>query len=111
MIGADGIMFVYDVTSRSSLAVVEAWLAEVKKSAPDSAVKFLIGNKADLYAQREVTYEEGLKLAKELGMEFMATSAKNGIYAPECLRRLAEIIYSRMVKTEAQKVAATKGSA
>lgn len=39
-------------------------------------VIFLIGNKADLDAQRDVTYEEAKQFADENGLLFLEASAK-----------------------------------
>ena len=39
----------------------------------------VVGNKIDLPDQREVSTEEGQKLASELDVEFIETSAKAGI--------------------------------
>ena len=39
-------------------------------------VIFLIGNKCDLEAQRDVTYEEAKQFAEENGLMFLECSAK-----------------------------------
>ena len=39
--------------------------------------KILIGNKCDIEEQRVVSFEEGKTLAKEYGIQFFETSAKN----------------------------------
>jgi Ras-related protein Rab-14 len=39
-------------------------------------VIFLIGNKSDLEAQRDVTYEEAKQFAEENGLMFIEASAK-----------------------------------
>ena len=41
-------------------------------------VIFLIGNKSDLEAQRDVTYEEAAAFAEENGLMFIEASAKTG---------------------------------
>ena len=41
-------------------------------------VIFLIGNKCDLEAQRDVTYEEARQFADENGLMFVEASAKTG---------------------------------
>ena len=41
-------------------------------------VIFLIGNKCDLEAQRDVTYEEARQFAEENGLMFCEASAKTG---------------------------------
>ncbi len=74
--GAAGALLVYDITRRSSFAHLTGWLEEVRQSAHQNIVIMLIGNKTDLGARREVTYEEGAKFAKENGLIFLETSAK-----------------------------------
>ena len=45
----DGVLFCFDVTEKSSFdKVQDFWLDELAEHAPPTAVKMLIGNKADL---------------------------------------------------------------
>ena len=69
--GAQGIIIVYDITSRKSFEDVNNWLAEVDKSGSEGVVKLLIGNKCDLEGSREVSTEEGKELAEGLGIRFI----------------------------------------
>ena len=43
---------------------MQAWLAEINEYAQDDVVIMLIGNKADLTAERAVKREEGTQVAK-----------------------------------------------
>ena len=43
---------------------LQAWLAEINEYAQDDVVIMLIGNKADLTAERAVQREEGIQVAK-----------------------------------------------
>jgi Ras-related protein Rab-1A len=45
--------------------------------ASNEVVKVLVGNKSD--AKREVSFDEGRKLANELDMQFFETSAKENM--------------------------------
>jgi len=45
----------------------------------------LIGNKCDLDARRQVSYEEGERFAKENGLIFMETSAKTAFNVEEVI--------------------------
>ncbi|PRP76060.1 hypothetical protein PROFUN_01776 [Planoprotostelium fungivorum] len=75
----DGFLMVYSITDRSSFEELpklyqQALMAKEKDRVPI----LVIGNKADLEDEREVTTLEGKKLADCFGGKFLETSAKTG---------------------------------
>lgn len=52
----------------------------------------LVGNKCDMADKRQVSPEEGEKLAKELGLQFFETSAKDGTNVNQMFNKLASIL-------------------
>ena len=66
---------VYDITSRKSFDKIVSWLDELKENAHTKISIVLVGNKNDLEEQREVTFDEGLGLAKVHKIKFMETCA------------------------------------
>ena len=78
--GAQGVILVYDVSSRESFNNLKAtWLKELAVYADlEDLVLMIVGNKVDLEekGERKVSTEEGLQLAKELSALFMESSAK-----------------------------------
>ena len=83
---------VYDITNRNSFNDVKSWFDDCKKMTPKTVQMVLIGNKIDLEDEREVSFEEGEKFAKENNMLFFETSAKNGDNIEEVFYNSAEII-------------------
>ena len=69
----------YDVTKRATFDNIVHWIKELKASAEPNIIVMLVGNKIDLCAEdttlRQVTKEEGEKLAKQYNMLFEETSA------------------------------------
>ena len=103
---SDGFIVGYDITSRLSFTNVSTWLKEINDNAPEEIQKILIGNKCDLN-EREVTTEEGKKLAEENGMKFFETSAKNDINVKETFEAITKDILDAQYKEEGDNIIET----
>ncbi|VDP18837.1 unnamed protein product [Schistosoma margrebowiei] len=75
--GASGALLVYDITRKPTFNRIQTWLTDARRLTSPNTVIFLIGNKADLEEQRDVTYEEAKQLADENGLLFLECSAKS----------------------------------
>jgi small GTP-binding protein len=79
--GATGIIYVFDLTRRSSFANLPNWRTEVEKVVT-SRPSVLVGNKLDLANQgnREIGEQDGESLKNELqALSYFETSAKEGV--------------------------------
>lgn len=75
--GADGIVIVYDITSKESFDNVDLWLAEIAKyTQHDSVCKLVLGNKVDLAASRSVQQSTAQEFCSSKGIKLVETSAK-----------------------------------
>ena len=90
-----GILIVYDVTERSSFEALNFWLKSYKENAESGSVCLVIGNKIDLNEKRVVSIEEGKNIAKEYGVHFIETSAKNAINVEEAFLNVAKEIMEK----------------
>lgn len=97
--GAMGIMLVYDVTDERSFNNIRNWLRNIDQYASEGVNKILIGNKCDDIDRRVVERERGVELAREYGLKFMETSAKNGVNVDEAFFTLARDIKKRLIDT------------
>ncbi|HUY00295.1 MAG TPA: hypothetical protein VMV49_12110 [Candidatus Deferrimicrobium sp.] len=57
-----------------------------------SLIKFLLGNKIDLSAKREIQEDAGLKMAKELNVDYLETSAKSGQNVNQAFNTIVQLI-------------------
>ena len=57
--------------ARSTYNHLSSWLTDARNLTNPNTVIFLIGNKSDLEAQRDVTYEEAKQFADENGLMFV----------------------------------------
>lgn len=92
--GAQGVILVYDVTSRDTFENLDQWLKEVNLYTPENGegiAKLLVGNKIDL-EDRAVTREEAEDWARSQGMLFLEASAKTKIGIQQCFLELVQKI-------------------
>ena len=88
--GSHGIILIYDITNRRTFENVQQWISQIREETSQNVVIYLIGNKIDMKEERKVSTEEGKKLADELGLPFMETSAKEGININEVFDDIVE---------------------
>ncbi len=90
--GADGVLFVCDLTREDSLENIESyWLAELDKVAQDVPA-VLIGNKVDLQDDRKVDDATIEKFARRLDCQFFLSSAKTGENVERLFKSLGEVV-------------------
>lgn len=53
--GANAALVLYDITNSSTFEDIRGWLAELKKNCPPDLIIYIVGSKADLHRQRQVT--------------------------------------------------------
>ncbi|MFX1356836.1 MAG: Rab family GTPase [Promethearchaeota archaeon] len=88
--GASGGVLMYDITNYSSLSHVDDWLSVIKENQEVFPI-ILVGGKADLEEDREVSKEEGLKIAYSRGINsFLECSSKTGENVEEIFILLTE---------------------
>ncbi|KAK2826174.1 hypothetical protein Q5P01_020388 [Channa striata] len=89
---AQGIVFVYDITNKPSFQHIAKWASDVDEYAPDKVQRILVGNKSDEELERQVTKDQGNKLAETFGMEFFETSASTSSNISESFTRVTELV-------------------
>ena len=76
--GAKGALIVYDITQKDSFENINKWMSEVRDKSSKDLKIMIVGNKTDLENERQVSTEEALEKAKELGSPVMEASALDG---------------------------------
>ena len=96
--GANGVLFMYDISNYSSLIHIDDWIWSIRKEIGSENVypTIVVGNKADLLDAREVSSEEGINIAKSNGTDgFVECSSKTGENVEETFASLARIMMVR----------------
>ena len=75
---ANGVILVYDITSKHSFEQLqEYWYEQIKEQCSNDIVLAICANKSDLSNEERVDEEEARNFAKNSGAIFCSTSAKN----------------------------------
>lgn len=87
---------VFDVTNRESFDHLNVWITEAKSkcNSEQEIVLLLVGNKADLERQREVSHDEAQCFADQHNIDYVETSAKSGTNVYKASMKLTEHLLS-----------------
>ena len=88
---SQGIIVVFDVTSKKSFNNVLRWLEQINEKT-NNVVIVLFGNKCDM-EERKVSREDAEKLAKEHNLSYFETSAKTKMNIYEGFSKVANEAY------------------
>ena len=91
MKGADGIIYAYDITKKSSFDSLKNWIIQSEESTVGFK-KIIIGNKTDLESERVVSKEAFQKFCQNKNIQGMEVSAKNGNNVDKCFELIAKLI-------------------
>lgn len=98
--GAAGALLVYDIASRDSFNALQNWLTDARNLASPNIIIVLVGNKKDLEAQREVSFQEASQFARENELIFLECSAFSGENVEETFLRCARTIITNIENGE-----------
>ena len=97
---AQGILLVFDLTSKKSFLELEYWIEEINSVIKLNSIYantnntycntsiILIGNKRDLIKEREISYLEASNFAKKHNIEYIEVSAKESTNINECFENI-----------------------
>jgi small GTP-binding protein len=76
--GADGAIFLYDITNRNTLNHLSEWIQIMRENAGNIPI-ILAGTNLDLEDSRNISYAEGLQVSRDYDLNgFMEVSSKTG---------------------------------
>ncbi len=95
--GAHGVILTYSITNRLSFDNIKNWYVDCKNKCNKNVNFMLVGTKLDLEKNREVSHKEGEELAKQLGANFIETSAKLDIGVDIVFTELAKLTMNTFI--------------
>lgn len=98
--GANGVIFMFDITRYTSLNSVNEWLNVFKKSFKEEEVEevpmIMVGGKLDLNERRTISRIEAENIASEFQFyDYLECSAKTGENVEEIFNKIARIMMEK----------------
>ena len=102
---ADCCLLVYDITSKRTFDKIDDYYIGQLNENTDSIKKvILLGNKTDLKDKRQISTEEGLKLAEKNGYIFMESSCVDNYNVSSAFETLIEMTNAELKKGNCLKI-------
>ena len=89
----DGIIFLYDITNKNSFDKISKYIEIFQDKKGKNFPMILLGNKIDKEADRQISKEDGEKLAKTKGINFSEISVKEGTNVNKAVNSLINQIF------------------
>ena len=96
--GADGIMFVYDITHSETLDNLKSWIIQSEDSTEKS--KIIIGNKGDKEDNRQVSEDSLKNFCEAQKIKGIEVSAKLGTNVKVAFETLVQLIFEGKTKED-----------
>ena len=107
---ANGILLVYDITSRKSFDdIINYYCDKIEELCEKNIPIILLGNKTDLENKREVSQEEGIELARSNKYIFKETSCVKNENVADAFEALIELWNAENQKKHSSKTRRNSG--
>jgi small GTP-binding protein len=92
--GTEAVILIFDLTSRKSFESIPKWYEDIKKylMSDTDIIGFILGNKEDLIESRLIGEKNAIKIAKELNLDYIETSALTGKNVELSFHKIAEAL-------------------
>ncbi len=91
--GANGGIFMYDITNYGSLAHADEWLEIIEKEVKYKLPIVFVGGKTDLLHLKEISTKRAMEVAKSKGADgFVECSSKNGENVHKIFNLLTKLV-------------------
>jgi small GTP-binding protein len=96
--GADGVIFVFDVTNKQTFVNTASWFKDVQQNLDREWKGIILANKIDLKDNRVIGPKAGQVIAEKTGLDYLETSARTGVNVDLLFQLLSKKILGTKVK-------------
>ena len=98
--GSDAIFLIFDLTNLESFSNITTWYSDIQSKlniSEDELIGYIIGNKKDLEEDRVINSESAQKLADQLNLKYLETSALSGENVDSAFSAITDTLYKSRV--------------
>jgi small GTP-binding protein len=98
--GSEAILLIFDLTNPITFRNIRNWYEDIKRNTQNGSnlIGYIFGNKSDLIEERKIKESDALKLADELNLNYIETSAKTGKNLENAFYKIAETVIGTKMK-------------
>ena len=93
--GANGIIFVCDVTNKESFDKLKSWLIDAKGNVSPETEMIIVGNKIDLTEKRKIQFETLKEFGDRYKIDVIEVSAKTGEGVEDIFSNLTKKLFKK----------------
>ncbi|MFX1572528.1 MAG: Rab family GTPase [Promethearchaeota archaeon] len=100
--GSDAVFLIFDLTKPESFNNIPRWFSDVLaqlKNRSEELIGFIVGNKKDLTDLRKISADMADKLASQLSLRFIETSALSGENVDYAFSTIATLLYKSRLES------------
>lgn len=97
-LGTDGVFLVFDLTNSKSFDSISRWYQDIESQLKHTReiTGFIIGNKTDLINKKIIGFEQANKVANDLDLTYIETSALTGDNVEKAFYNIAKTLYESL---------------
>ena len=97
-LGTDGVFLIFDLTSSKSFDSIPRWYQDIETQLKKTReiIGFIVGNKNDLINEKIVGFDQANKLANNLNLNYIETSALTGENVEQAFYDIAKTLYESL---------------
>ena len=100
IINSNGLIFVYDITNRSSFSLIKDIYKNIKDIKPENVKVIIVGNNKEMENERQVSKDMVKSFCEKHNIESIEVSSRLGTNVSKCFETLTKLIIGNKSKEE-----------
>ena len=100
IINSNGLIFVYDITNKSSFSLIKDIYKNIKDIKPENVKVIIVGNNKEMENERQVSKDMVKSFCEKYNIESIEVSSRLGTNVSKCFETLTKLIIGNKSKEE-----------